>query len=494
MTQPAGERTVSRPIAGEIVVASRIVDYLSSGLYESPAACLKELINNAFDADARLVELFIKPDADRIIVADDGHGMDSADFKRNFSKISESFKREDSEVTVNSRPKIGKIGIGFIAANEICDVMQVVSTKLGSTEKIDIEINFAAMREPIEDRRRDGDEIAKADYAGVVTEAPADQHYTRIFLKRVRGPARDLLTGARNVGNPESLYGLGPKSISDRLRSGELRSWDDLDFYSRTMLEIALNVPVKYADGWSTSKHKRSLKEFESAVEALDFTVVLDGTELRKPTAFPSTTTSFIKKFDYQGSEVSFKSYFYVQHGVVKPQDLNGALVRIRNSAIGRYESGFLGFPNSIGTLFQRWISAEVWADDRLEAAMNIDRKTLRVTHPAYLELVENVHIQLKKVLDETRERLYEAPSRSHRADRARSTAQEVRTTLAQSKSLTSHEIAKIVPNEISEKQALRKYSVSEVVTLALSLAAEVMTKEQLKSFTRRLIAAVFPK
>jgi len=34
---------------GEIRVASRIVDYLSSGLYKSPAACLKELINNALN-------------------------------------------------------------------------------------------------------------------------------------------------------------------------------------------------------------------------------------------------------------------------------------------------------------------------------------------------------------------------------------------------------------------------------------------------------------
>ncbi len=38
---------IANEFKGEIVVASRIVDYLSSGLYESPAACLKELVNNA---------------------------------------------------------------------------------------------------------------------------------------------------------------------------------------------------------------------------------------------------------------------------------------------------------------------------------------------------------------------------------------------------------------------------------------------------------------
>ncbi len=53
---------------GEIRVASRIVDYLSSGLYESPSAALKELINNSYDADAINVAVYVKPDADRIII------------------------------------------------------------------------------------------------------------------------------------------------------------------------------------------------------------------------------------------------------------------------------------------------------------------------------------------------------------------------------------------------------------------------------------------
>src|SRR5687768_11610839 len=91
--------------SGEIVVASRIVDALSSGLYESPAACLKELVNNAYDADAAQVGIYVKPDADEIIVEDDGAGMTQAEFVRHFSRISESHKRDDTDVTPrNERP------------------------------------------------------------------------------------------------------------------------------------------------------------------------------------------------------------------------------------------------------------------------------------------------------------------------------------------------------------------------------------------------------
>ena len=37
---------------GKVRVASRIIDLLSSGLYHSPAACLKELINKDTPAAA----------------------------------------------------------------------------------------------------------------------------------------------------------------------------------------------------------------------------------------------------------------------------------------------------------------------------------------------------------------------------------------------------------------------------------------------------------
>src|SRR5712692_8122516 len=100
-------KVANNAFSGEIKVASRIVDYLSSGLYRTPAACLKELINNSFDADARTVNVFIKPDADRIVIEDDGEGISKEDFVRHFSRVSESHKREDTDHTKSGRPKIG---------------------------------------------------------------------------------------------------------------------------------------------------------------------------------------------------------------------------------------------------------------------------------------------------------------------------------------------------------------------------------------------------
>src|ERR1700759_199398 len=167
--------------SGKITVASRIIDLLSSGLYPSPAACLKELVNNSYDADAVKVNIYVKPDADRIIIEDDGIGMNREEFEKHFKRVSESHKRDSADVTDKQRPKIGKIGIGFIAANEICEVMEIFSTKAGSSELLHVYINFAEMRKPLEERRQGSEDIVKADYQGEILEAEVDEHYTHLF-------------------------------------------------------------------------------------------------------------------------------------------------------------------------------------------------------------------------------------------------------------------------------------------------------------------------
>src|SRR4051794_13708601 len=87
----------SKPLTfhGKIKVAARIIDYLSSGLYHTPAACLKELVNNSYDAGAEVVNVFVKPDANRIIIEDDGDGLSRDEFVTHFEHVSESHKRDD---------------------------------------------------------------------------------------------------------------------------------------------------------------------------------------------------------------------------------------------------------------------------------------------------------------------------------------------------------------------------------------------------------------
>jgi hypothetical protein len=497
----ARSSTQATQFSGEITVASRIVDDLSSGLYDSPAACLKELVNNSYDADATEVRVFVKPDARRIIVDDNGSGMNRSEFEQHFSKISESHKRDASDTTERGRPKIGKIGIGFIAANELCNVMVLESTKAGSTDLLRVSINFAEMRRDPAERRRSGDYIAKADYVGEVVTAPRDKHYTRVFLEEIRGEAQEVLVSARPVASAASgpsLYGLSAATVAERLRDPNLATWEQFDRYSQTLLGVALNVPVRYAPKWIPKDVHSRVRDFERRVAEFDFSVWYDGTELRKPTVFSGDAPHLVHRFALRGDHVSAEGYFYLQHGTLRPSDLNGVLIRIRNAAVGEYRSDFLGFPASTGQLFRRWISAEVWADDRLEDALNIDRRTLRVTHPAYVELQDLFHKQFAEALSLARTELYEKRSQSRRQSDARKELAAVESVVRTS-GLPERDSAVVraawqeaSKRPVRNRPLLRKYSVSELYDLVLDVAQDMMTPAQFRKFvaelTKRLV------
>ncbi len=508
MTEP----TEAERFSGEIVVASRIVDTLSSGLYENPAACLKELINNSYDADATSVSVHVKPDADLILIEDNGTGMDREEFERNFERIAESHKRDDGDATDSGRKQIGKIGIGFIAANELCNVMEIESTKEGSTDLLQVKINFEDMRKDPAERRRgkDGLGVAKGDYDGVVVpQADANQHFTRVVLTSMTDNAREATVAVHSKAPDEpapSLYGLKPETVADRLALDKLRSWDELDLYSQTMLGVALNVPVAYPPDWIDEPFRRELRYFEQAAAKLKFDVLYDGTSLRKPVVLhDGDHRSLLHTWQHKGEAVSARGYFFARQGALKPIDINGVLIRVRNAAVGGYDRDYLDFPTTSGALFQDWISGEVWADDRLEEAMNIDRKTLRTTHPAFIELQRVVHAELRSALTRVRKELYGAGSEERRTARARreterltevltATASQIgtkgarevrRTWLAPRPSRPGADPAAQAREQTSE--LLRKYTVAEFYEVCIDAAAEVLDHDQLERFVKAL-------
>ncbi len=508
--------------AGEIKVASRIIDYLSSGLYHTPAACLKELINNSYDAKATRVDVFIKPDADRIVIADDGEGMSREEFEKHFNRVSESHKRDESDKTegvppTGGRPKIGKIGIGFIAANELCEVLEIFSTKQGSNDLLHVTIDFQEMRKPIEERRR-GEALVKADYTGEILPEKNDAHYTQLFLTSVRGNAKEILASALSTSawadesqgaNPQdtqkinskitpvrSLYGLKADSVAEVLRDPKLDTWSEFDMYSSTMLAVGLNVPVQYHTEWLPSALQEKVADLDKETRDLGFKVFYDGSELKKPIIlFPPRERAFIHRFSFEGEYVGAHGYFYAQGNTIQPRDLQGLLIRIRHAAISEYDHSFLDFSPSEYPLIQRWISAEIWADTRLEEAMNIDRRTLRIAHPAYVELRNAIHKELRVVLKRALSEIYEAGSKERKQHRVedvtRTISNLVNENIAPVAPKAAQQMRKSLSDAVTEPKAQKalqkKYTVAEFYEIVVEIAKDNLPPEQLDNFLQSL-------
>lgn len=98
-----------------------------SGVYKPFVKAFKELISNAFDADASHVTVSFADDFSQVTVTDDGCGMTPFEFRNDFTRIGGGSRRWASGKTRGGRLRIGSKGIGFLALARYCDQLRVIS-------------------------------------------------------------------------------------------------------------------------------------------------------------------------------------------------------------------------------------------------------------------------------------------------------------------------------------------------------------------------------
>jgi hypothetical protein len=404
---------------GKIKVHTEIINDLSSGIYSSPASCIKELVNNSYDAEAKLVTIRIKPIQDTITIIDDGYGMNAEEFDRNFAWISRSNKRNEGEVSPKlKRPLIGKIGIGFIAVNEICDKLEIISSKAGQSFKFTATIDFKkyfeeAIRDTdIEDE--DGNEgIIKAEYELINEAEEKSEHYTIIRLLGLKQGVKKILDGQlhysqllkeKSKGYDRNFF----KSMQELITfhaEENLRSYSDDNEYLKFVIDLASYIPVEYIDGGPIENcNDTIIKGIVNYHRRLNFKVDLDGIFLKKPISLPNKkdvsfeVISFSEriKVDEESNDIlKFKGYFYAQNKILYPREINGISIKLQGIPIAPrygYDTTFMQFPTYLQQLFMNWISGEIYVEEGLEDAMNIDRASFRLTHPHYLALQDFLH------------------------------------------------------------------------------------------------------
>lgn len=116
----------------EINVDPRILELLGPNLYTNIYYVLAELIANSYDADANNV--YIISDLNSIIVEDDGHGMSykNGDIKKflNVAGVSRTNKN-DSKTHSGARMKMGRKGVGKLAALSVSESVDVLTIANG---------------------------------------------------------------------------------------------------------------------------------------------------------------------------------------------------------------------------------------------------------------------------------------------------------------------------------------------------------------------------
>jgi len=93
-------------------------------LYTESIEFVREIVNNAYDADASLVEITVSEDS--IEINDNGAGMDREGLKQYFN-IGSQQKLHTSRSPIYGRDRIGQFGIGKFASLAACERFEVLT-------------------------------------------------------------------------------------------------------------------------------------------------------------------------------------------------------------------------------------------------------------------------------------------------------------------------------------------------------------------------------
>jgi len=108
-----------------------------SGIYKPFVKAFKELVSNAYDADATTITVAVARDFSSIEVQDNGLGLTPIEFHRDFARLGGSTAWLNEGRSPGGRPRIGYKGIGFLAVARYCSRMEIESaTNRGHEDRI----------------------------------------------------------------------------------------------------------------------------------------------------------------------------------------------------------------------------------------------------------------------------------------------------------------------------------------------------------------------
>lgn len=153
-------------------VDPRILELLGPNLYTNIYYVLAELIANAYDADAKNV--YIISGKEEVRVEDDGHGMsyEAGDIARylNVAGVSRT-SEDDSKTKSGSRHKMGRKGVGKLAALSVSENVEILTVVNGERS------GFVLARRP-----ENGNELKAIDEDKIVFERITD-HGSAIIMR-----------------------------------------------------------------------------------------------------------------------------------------------------------------------------------------------------------------------------------------------------------------------------------------------------------------------
>lgn len=364
-----------------------LLSELSTGTYVSYSRALKELLSNAWDAKAHSVQIKISSDLSEISILDDGVGMSEQDIRERFLRLGGSSSQRGA--TRDGRRLIGHKGIGALSVIPICREVRVLTTKEGSTERVEAVLDITKVIEKAKQQ-----EDLDSHYVYTLNKwnnEPVNTHYTYISLRNLSNDIREFLS-RKGVTADEYISSVSELSGIEQLK------W-----------ELALLSPVAYLKQGPFVEDLEPMRSIKRELERAHFKVSINNEPLLKPILLPSPDIKYVKSvkkykrgLDYEiypiehsDPDLEFRGYIFSQATAIMPSDLRGGLIRLNNVAIGSYDLNWMKYQRHVGPRLGL-TTGEIYVYRGLDDALLIDRDRFRETDENYKRFREIIHAKVK--------------------------------------------------------------------------------------------------
>lgn len=347
----------------QITVDKTIVSLLSKFTYErSFPYALREVVSNAYDADATQVRIQIELDKNRVVIHDNGTGMTKSEF--DFYLRIAGQKRGKRETPKFGRKRVGQFGVGFLAILPFCETLRITSTTENSDEVFTAEIPawrfFRDDSKPLD--------VNEVEVAGEVSrsEKLKPQHYTEITLVKLTNLTRRYFTAKPQVD-----------------RKDRVASWPVME---RLKWELQEDLPLPFSED-------SPLNSILAYPEPIGMEVYFQGKRLERNCVGGEVLDH--GELNIEG--VKFRYAIVTPWKSVKPFDARGLKLRLNNVGVGARQT----FGTDIGRKYSRlhWISGEVQVLSGLDGAVTLSRDAIVAT-PEYEAVSEKLQALLRKWAD----------------------------------------------------------------------------------------------
>ncbi|MGO9008799.1 MAG: ATP-binding protein [Bryobacteraceae bacterium] len=350
----------------QITVDKTIVSLLSKFTYErSFPYAVRELVSNAYDADATETRIVVDVAKDRVVILDNGTGMTKQEF--DFYLRVAGQRRGKRETPKFGRKRIGQFGVGFLAILPFCESLRITSTTENSEERLTAEIPAWKFF------KQDGKaiDVGAIEVSGEITRNAKSmpEHFTEISLIKLSEIARRYFRETNQTERREGMNRVADWPPIEKLR------W-----------EMQEDLPLALAEN-------SKLNSIMAYPEPIGMDVYFQGEKLRRNCAEGEVIES--GTLDVEG--VSLKYAIITPWKAVKPYELRWLKLRLNNVGIGPRTN----FGIEVGRRYSRlqWLSGEVQILSGLEGALTLSRDAFVAT-PEYEAVQEKLGSILRKWAD----------------------------------------------------------------------------------------------